>query len=115
MSRGARFVQRYVQELDDWFEFDRVRGEFTNPNVHGASGKETPAVGVQIIRDIEPYKTVATDIACKGRTVIGGRRQHKEFLKRNGYFEVGNEFVAPRREELPRTDRVSDIKRAIGD
>lgn len=41
-----------------------------------------------IIPDIQPYVAVAGDRAGK---VIGSRREHKEFLRRNGFEEVGNE------------------------
>ena len=44
--------------------------------------------GVTIIKDIEPYKAVAGDMAGKW---ITSRKQHREFLKRNGFQEVGNE------------------------
>lgn len=48
--------------------------------------------GPQIIRDIDPYQAVAGDVAQGGKLPkIGGRRQHREFLKRNNYIEVGNE------------------------
>lgn len=67
----------------------------------------------QVISDIQPYKPIASDIG--GQKIIGGRRQHREFLRRNGYAEVGNERVTPRREELPRADRVNDIRRAMRD
>ena len=78
--------------------------------------EETPS-GVQIIRDIEPYRPVVSDIAHGGkRPVITGRRQHREFLRRNGYVEVGNEKpIAGGREALSRGDRVTDIRRALGD
>lgn len=72
--------------------------------------------GIQVISDIDPYRTVAADIAKGGkRTVIGSRSEHREFLRRNGYTEVGNEFVAPKREALSRADRISDIKRAMAE
>jgi hypothetical protein len=59
--------------------------------------------GLQVVRDIEPYRAVASDVAAGGqRPVISGRRQHREFLKRNGYVEHGNEM--PKR-QLPRHDR----------
>jgi hypothetical protein len=45
--------------------------------------------------------------------VIGGRRQHREFLQANGYREVGNDYVAPRKEQLSQSDRVADIKRSL--
>ena len=41
--------------------------------------------GVQVIKDIEPYRNVID----KG--VIGGRRQHRDFLRAHGCVEVGNE------------------------
>lgn len=48
--------------------------------------------GLQIIKDIDPYQAVAGDVAMGGKIPkIGGRRQHREFLKRNNYIEVGNE------------------------
>lgn len=54
--------------------------------------------GPQIIKDIEPYKAVAGDIALGGKCPpIMGRRQHREFLKRNKYVEVGNEPIKPKR------------------
>ena len=76
--------------------------------------------GPAIISDIEPYRAIASDIACGGkRPIIGGRRQHREFLRRNGYVEVGNETPrAPSNAPLPREQRearVNDIRRAMGD
>lgn len=44
--------------------------------------------GHYIIPDIKPYKAVAGDMAGKW---ITSRSQHREFLKRNGFQEVGNE------------------------
>lgn len=73
---------------------------------------------LQIIRDIEPYRAAGADIACDGkRPVISGRRQHREFLARNGYVEIGNEV--PRApfsvdERARQQDRVNDLKRAAG-
>lgn len=70
-----------------------------------------------IIRDIEPYRTVAADVAAGDKRVwIGGRRQHREFLRRNGYAEVGNDssLTQPRRPVvLSKEQRVRDIQRAI--
>ena len=69
--------------------------------------------GPHLIRDIEPYRSVALDRATGRRAVIGGRAQHREFLRRNDYVEVGNSYVAPRREELTRADLIADIRRAL--
>lgn len=65
----------------------------------------------QIIKDIDPYKTVAADV--NGRPAkIGSRREHREFLKRNNYVEVGND---PMRAPKPQIDTVSgrEIKAVI--
>lgn len=68
--------------------------------------------GLQVIKDIEPYRNIAVD----GK-VIGGRRQHRDMLRAHGLVEMGSE--APR--EAPRApeNRVDlglaqDIKRAMG-
>ncbi len=67
-----------------------------------------------VVSDIQSYRAVAADVDGK-RPVIGGRRQHREFLARNNYTEVGNDYVAPKREELSRSERIADIKRAMGE
>ena len=41
--------------------------------------------GVSIMRDIEPYQNM------KDRGWITSRSQHREFLRRNNFVEVGNE------------------------
>jgi len=79
-----------------------------------------PSPGPTVISDIEPYRAAGSDIACGGRRpMIMGRRQHREFLNRNGYTEIGNEFV-PKSSDLPsmqeqQRDRIDDIKRARGE
>ena len=41
--------------------------------------------GVSIMRDIEPYQNM------KDRGWVTSRSQHREFLRRNNFVEVGNE------------------------
>lgn len=102
----ARF--RYDRDLDSLIEIREGANFFQE------------SAGPQIMRDLEPYRAAASDIACGGkRPMISGRRQHREFLSRNGYTEVGNEYVpkpsdAPSTRELQR-DRIDDIKRATGE
>lgn len=67
-----------------------------------------------VIGDLEPYRTAAADVHGK-RIVVGGRRQHREFLQRNGYTETGNEMPTTRRDEPSRAERIADIRRALGD
>lgn len=76
-----------------------------------------PKSGLQIIRDIEPYQAAGADVgAGDRRPIIGGRRQHREFLSRNGYVEIGNEKpVSGERPTLSREERIHDIRRAMGD
>ncbi|MBV8510908.1 MAG: hypothetical protein JO289_12150 [Xanthobacteraceae bacterium] len=71
------------------------------------------AAGPQIMSDIAPYRTAATDVATGKRAVIGGRRQHREFLRRNGYVEIGNDYVPPRRKELSPSERIADLRRVL--
>lgn len=68
-----------------------------------------------VISDIAPYRSAAADKATGARPVIGGRRQHREFLQANGYRELGNDVPSVRREEMSSADRVSDIRRAMRD
>lgn len=56
------------------------------PNCHGKMQLEI--VAAMISPDIAPYRAVGGDMAGK---VITSRRAHREFLKRNGFVEVGNE------------------------
>lgn len=101
----ARFV--YDKDLECLVEV----GEFSN---RPPPEKRMKMKGV--ISDIEPYRAVASDIACGGkRPVIGGRRQHREFLRRNEYVEVGNDFVPNKYQPSSRSERIDDIRRAMGD
>lgn len=63
-----------------------------------------------VISDIEPYRTVAADVDGK-RKVIGSRSRHREFLARNGFTEVGNDFVPNK--YTPPEPAGRDIKRAL--
>ena len=83
----------------------------------GSNHPEEAPSGMQIIRDIEPYRPVASDVAAQNkRPVIGGRRQHREFLKRNGYIETGNEVpIQGSRPTLSQAGRIEAIKRAMGE
>jgi hypothetical protein len=68
--------------------------------------------GVQIIRDIDPYKAVAVDVATGKRPIIGSRRDHKNFLKRNGYHEYTP--ITPKAEyaEVDKRELAQHVERA---
>lgn len=70
-----------------------------------------------VISDIEPYRAIASDVASANkRPIIGSRSRHREFLRDNRYVEVGNSApISGSRETLTQRDRVSDIKRAMGE
>ncbi len=55
-----------------------------------ANGKST-----QIMGDMQPYRNIVDG------KVIGGRRQHREFLRSRGLVEVGNEKVPQKYIEPP--------------
>lgn len=101
---------RYCKVCGDFHSLDE---EWPEACYGHFSRKTSPNTG--IIKDIEPYKSVAVDKNTGQRPTIGGRRQHREFLRSNGYMEIGNEFVKPKREELSKSERVSDIRRAMND
>lgn len=62
--------------------------------------------------DIAPYRAVAGD---KMGQMIGSRREHREFLKRNRFVEVGNEPVKPIRNSFkPKKGEIAaELKQVI--
>jgi len=51
-----------------------------------------------VIADIQPYQAMAVDKATGKMPMITSRSGHRDFLKRNGYVEVGNEMPKERSE-----------------
>lgn len=64
----------------------------------------------RVMSDIEPYQAVAADIATGKSPHITSRSQHREFLKRNDYVELGNDM--PKARAKPEPDR-NEIGRTI--
>jgi hypothetical protein len=60
---------------------------------------------LQIIRDVDPYKSIVTG------EVVGGRRQHREHLKRTGCVELGNDM--PRAKPVEPGAVAPDLRRAL--
>lgn len=109
----ARF--RYDPDLDALVEIRE-----------GSNFFQAEPQGPQIMRDIPGYRTVAGDVANDGKRVqIGSRSRHREFLRDNGYVEVGNDYDrrqvddgAPRRQskadfQREQRNRIEHVKRAI--
>lgn len=65
-----------------------------------------PSERVQVVRDIEPYKSMITG------EMITSRSQHREHLRRHDCEEVGNERITPREHKVDRDQVKSDIKEA---
>lgn len=72
-------------------------------------GQETES-GPQVIRDIEPYKSMVDG------SMITSRSHHREHLKRHNCFEVGNEKIESRPVAPPSSmDRRIALHRQLGD
>jgi hypothetical protein len=103
-------------EQEDVYLPVRRHGEW--PECCGAQMRQI-VKAAQIVRDIEPYRAVAVDIATGKAPIIGGRRSHKEFLRRNGYVEVGNDPIRPAgmpgdKLDSPKREIVKAYKEATG-
>jgi hypothetical protein len=90
---------------------EKIRQIKINRKWEAREGADSQAIGLQIIKDIDPYRAVAVDVATDSAPAIGSRREHREFLKRNGYHEVGNEKIGRRRQEF--TPVRDDLRRAV--
>lgn len=49
-----------------------------------------------ITPDIQPYKAIAVDKKTGKTPYITSRKEHREFLRRNNYVEIGNDSMKPR-------------------
>lgn len=80
------------------------------PVCHGRMELEICAPMVNA--DIAPYRAVAGDRAGQ---MITSRREHREFLKRNRFVEVGNEPIRPIKNDFqPRRGEIAqELKRVI--
>lgn len=72
-----RKTYRYDPETKDLIPLERWLAKY------GSSTKSH-----HVIPDIDPYVAIAGDMAGK---VIRSRKEHREFLRRNNFEEIGNE------------------------
>lgn len=61
---------------------------------------QTKNANFAIIADIQPYITCAVDKETNKRVIINSRKQHREFLTRNNYVEIGNDIEPMSRKSL---------------
>ena len=67
-----------------------------------------------IIGDIQPYQAMGTDIATGSAPRITSRSQHREYLRRNNYTEIGNETMSPKvNDEISNSDIARQVKQSI--
>lgn len=67
-----------------------------------------------IIGDIQPYQAMGTDVATGSAPMITTRSQHREYIKRNNYVEIGTEKLEPRKETPVNTREIGhQIKQII--
>jgi hypothetical protein len=78
-----------VPKCESWIILADTPGESQECGVEMERIIEAPMVAP----DIGPYQAVAIDVATGKPPVINSRSAHRDFLKRNGYTEVGNERV----------------------
>jgi len=80
------------------------------PLCHGRM--ELEIVPTMVSPDIAPYRAVAGD---RMGQMISSRREHKEFLKRNRFTEVGNEPLRPIQNDFrPKKGEIAqELKRVI--
>lgn len=93
-SRAPRraMVQARKVERGSWVMVD---GELVPKHEYAAGPRRSD--GLQVIRDIEPYRDT-----IEGK-VIGGRKQHRDFLRAHGVIETGNERMPERKPYRPRS------------
>ena len=72
---------------------------------HYSRRGEANSKSMHVMGDMQPYKNVVDG------TMIGGRKQHRDFLRSRGLVEVGNEKIEQRYQAPPTP--VTDIKRAM--
>lgn len=85
--------RHYVWYKGDWVEYVPVRGQ--------------KRAGPIIIRDTGAYRNI-----IDGK-MIDGRTEHREFLKRNGVHEVGNDPVRER-PQAPSYAETKQLREDIG-
>ena len=99
--------QAYIDGLKniDWsIGREEREAERAARKAKNAQAKQGASTGCQIGKDIEPFID-----PIEGK-VIGGNRQKREFMKRHGVIDVGNERGENKKHERPAL--APDIRRA---
>jgi hypothetical protein len=101
----------YVWECDECGEMDVYRSyaDYKVPPDHPHPVRRVLSA-CMAIADIEPYVARTGDKAGK---IIGSRKEHKAFLKRNKLVEFGNEMPKPK--PMRKTAQKREIIEAMRD
>jgi putative FmdB family regulatory protein len=96
-------IYRYQCECglqsDEFRKIDNRNDPLECPKCKGAMGLRIMPTSVRA--DIQPYRSVVVDKATGKLVNIESRAQHKEFLHRNDYVEVGNDWQPPSHNDGP--------------
>ena len=68
------------------------------PQCHGVMRRKVCAP--MVIADIQPYQAMGVDVATGDAPMITSRSKHRDYLKRNGYVELGNDMPDMSKREL---------------
>ena len=90
--------------------YRKIDDRHDGPTCRCGRKMELRITATMIQADLAPYRAIAIDKETGKRPVIQSRRQHREFLKRNDYVEVGNEFKEPKLDEGPANAPVFDTE-----
>lgn len=94
-------IYRYVCECGHKCdEFRHIEDRDQSPE-HCGKKMERRIMPTMVQADIQPYRSIAIDKETGRPAEIHSRKQHKEFLRRNDYIEIGNDFQKPKRDEGP--------------
>lgn len=102
-SRYCKVCRQFHDLDEDWPE-----------ECYGHFKSYRQSASIHIIKDIEPYKAAGADIASAGkRPVINSRSEHRDYLKRNKYIEIGNEKPKQRAWDYGNEISPRDVRQTI--
>jgi hypothetical protein len=95
-------IYRYLCECGKQYdEFRKIDNRNDAPTCLCGALTELRIMGCNVQADNTDYISAALDKETGKRVSIRSRAQHREFLARNDYVEVGNEFAPPKRDDSP--------------
>lgn len=93
-------IYRYACKCGKQYdEFRKIENRSDAPECVCGELTELRIMGCSVQGDNTDYMSVATDKETGKRVSVRSRRQHREFLARNDYIEVGNECRPPKRDD----------------